>query len=99
MWKRFLSWWREDNTPEDPTNPRGKWLLVYETPEGPAIIGRYKGLAEDAMEAAQAAVANMMFESGSLDQGPRFGNYGIIKEDDLTAEQRAQIDSLGKGDK
>lgn len=89
--------WRRTPSAEDIDNPKATYLLVYETPDGPAIMGQYRGRADDAMDAAQECYVNLMWESGELEQGrPMFGNYGIIPENDLSPRQRAQLDDITK---
>jgi hypothetical protein len=116
-WRRFLAWLMFWRTPEwyarrrlreaeDRVNPKDTYLLVYETPNGPALLGRYRGRADDAMDAAETAYVNLIWnkgqEHGAGDYhelgGVVHGQFGIVPEDSLSEEAKARIKAATEGD-
>ena len=118
-WRRLIVWLAFWRTPtwhkerarkhaEDRVNPEDSWLLVYDTPNGPAYLGRYKGRADDAYDAAEEAYVNLMFNKGRDDYqgmgdyhemgGVVMGEFGIVPEDSLTEEQKQEINATTKGE-
>lgn len=116
-WRRLLSWLTFWRTPdwykyhrrkeaEKRVNPVDTYLLVYETPNGPAFLGRHKGTADDAMDACQEAYVNLLWNKGEFDSGEGdyheagivTGNYGIIPENSLSEEAKQRINATTKGE-